>query len=98
MKSFEKHILKAIPKVRKEYLKEWNKEIHKDIYFELDSIEIIYEDDCSWAEVTIRWGRDDEKLPFHNKITFAVYPRHLKYLVGYILGVVEYEEQADLII
>lgn len=96
MISFEKHILKAMPKVHKEYLEQWSKEIHKDIYFELDSIEIVYEDDCSWAEITIRWGREGE-ISFHNKITFVVYPRHLKYLVGYILGVIEYREQIDLI-
>ena len=92
MVNFEKHILKAIPKVRKEYLKEWNKEVHNDIYVELDSINIVYEDDCSWADVTVRWGRDDDSFPFYHSVTFAVYPRHLKYIVGYILGIMSYKE------
>ena len=96
MDNFEKHILKAIPKVRKEYLKEWNKEVHNDIYVELDSININYENDCSWADVIIRWGRDDEKFSFYLDVTITVYPRHLKYIVGYILGIMQYKETDGL--
>lgn len=93
MVNFEKHILKAIPKVRKEYLKEWNKEVHNDIYVDVDSIAINYEGDDAWADVKIYWGRDDEKLPFHKWAMITVYPRHLKYIVGYILGIMQYKEE-----
>lgn len=92
MRNFEKHILKAIPKVHKEYLKAWNKEHHKGIYVELDSINIIYENKGSWAEVIIRWGREDDNFPFYHQATVVIYPRHFKYLVGYILGVIEQVE------
>ena len=95
MVNFEKTILKAMPTIRKEYLKEWNKEIHKDMYVELDSMNIVYESDCSWAEVTIRWGRDDENFPFYRSVTFTIYPRHLKYIVGFILGIMSYREDEE---
>ena len=96
MVNFEKTILKAMPTIRKEYLKEWNKEVHQDIYVELDSINIVYEDNCAWADVTIRWGRDDEHFPFYRSVAFAVYPRHLKYIVGYILGIMSYREDEEV--
>ena len=88
MVNFEKSIMKAVPKIRKEYLKEWNEEIRGDIYVDVDRIDIMYDDDA-WADVTIAWGRDDEEMPFHCRTTVAIYPRHLKYIVGYILGVMQ---------
>lgn len=97
MTNFERHILRAIPKIKKEYLKEWNEKVHKDIYLELDSIKIYYEDDdSSWADVSIRWGRDSEdkdQFSFYNDITIAIYPERLKYIVGFILGVIRAKEE-----
>jgi hypothetical protein len=96
MVNFEKSIMKAMPKIRKEYLKEWNKEVHNDIYVDVDRIDIMYEGDSTWADVTIAWGREDQTMPLHYSVTIGVYPRHLKYIVGYILGVMQYEEDESI--
>ena len=90
MVNYEKHILKAMSKIRKEYLTEWDKSVHEHIYVELDTISIFYEDDCSWADVKVRWGREDTS--YHNELTIPVYPKNFKYLVGYILGMITYQE------
>ena len=84
--------MKAMPKIRKEYLKEWNEEVHDDIYVDVDRIDIMYDGDV-WADVTIAWGRDDENMPFHKWAMITVYPRHFKYIVGYILGIMQYKEE-----
>ena len=94
--NLEKAILKAMPKIRKEYLKEWDKEIHNNIYVELDNINIYYEgDDDTWADVKIRWGREDDSFSFYHNASIAVFPRHLKHIVGYILGAMMFKEEAD---
>lgn len=95
MVNFEKKIMKAIPKIRREYLQEWNKDVHDSIYVDVDCISINYEGDSCWAYVKIYWGRDDEKMSFHKWAVITIYPRHLKYIVGYILGVMQYKEDED---
>ena len=96
MVNFERKIFKAIPKIKTEYLKEWSKTVHDSVYVEIDNVNIFYENNFSWADVTIRWGREDETFPFHHTATIAVYPRHLKYIVGYILGIMQYQEDKEV--
>jgi hypothetical protein len=96
MVNFERKIIKAIPKIKNEYLKGWVKTVHDSIYVELDNINIFYENNCSWADITIRWGREDDTFSFHHNVTIAVYPRHLKHIAGYILGVMQYQEDQEV--
>lgn len=90
--NYEKQILKALSKARKAYKSEYDAELAENIFVEVYSIEICY-DDSSFAMVDLHWGAFNGDTYQAQILVNETNIHHLdSFMLGYMSAIEELEQ------